>query len=1838
MKRMWFTLMTLFLVPMAALAVSGIGENPLVIPGTYLGWESSKLELVLRVQEEAQIKLDVYSPGFDPQDYRSPEELGDERYDRRDTLLRTRIRVLDTQGEVKLQREYGVEPHRWHNLINSALPPGDYLIQMLFFGNGKNALVFKLTADPQKATLEVAPNSMQTYNVHGPDWQYPFAITKRDWTAPIRVGIYDGDGPNELLIHVLEPGGVRRNLPAPGNRQWTQYQVSHVGEYKFGFKQPETAKQYTNTVGFKVFLGPVKVNIVDQQGNPVKGAEYRVSGYYDRVVELTTIPPGWELVNVVPHFGRQLTDRQVLFGPGGGDVTYILRPRRVVLHIHASAVCGDQRWPVPLELRVGERRVVLNRAGFAELSLPPGEFPLLLNVPGATIDAPAKIQLSSDREAKLELLVRPQLKVDLTLNPNQISLGQKAVAQATISTEFPYTIPSVLRIVVPEKVELLGNPAAVANISSDQAYTHRVKLKANSVGRYTIKAISQPCTASDEEQLIVQPPAKFQIIKTTTTPTVLPGDVARFKVMVTNKGAQSARVRLLDKLPPGLEGQTLDELITLRPGESYHVELSGKVRAQSGVLTNTARIFTAEGALIGQASASVKVANVRLSRTLDKHIVVPGELVKVCLQVGNKGSVVVDYELVDEYPDWLEPQRSVRFQGQIQPGEMHEHCYTAKVRFGPEQEGEFIARLTSNAGNLTATDHIKRVLLRLEKSVRPSRIIIGDEAEFQITLTNPTDHVLSARLLDSPAAGLGIEPREEYVELNPGESRSFRYRVKPHSVGKLLNRASVFINDTPASFSVKAVLEVLPKIKARRISEIKLSFNVEGPGESLLIAHTPPEGSEYRPGSSRLDGKPISEPRVDDQGRLIWKVPYEPAGTLSYTVEHEGALPPLDRPELTLLTGRHQLKLAGDVSLEDYEKASPVDLRARDGLIKEPLPGTVFRDVDSTKIRIVAPYGKEVKVQVNGVPVTRERLGKAQYDPASNTQTLEYYGVPLKVGSNLVTVEAGDLHDQIRIYRTGKPVDLVAIPEEAVADGFSPIRVRIESRDDNGFATGMGFVTIESNIEPMEADANPKMSGYQILMRDGVAKLTLRPMNSPGEVVLRYAKDEIERLATFYVPGPRNSLIALQGSITARLGTGLEVGGRARGYLEAPFADGTIQGALGVNGGIAPSAFYYHSDLLSKENPNGRYPLTGSGEQSGLPLESDDGIAIKYDTRDFSLGYYKTSLSLPGLEDLPRATALVARTRGDLVAGAFVALLPKDRVLDVIIPDGTRIYKLSNPVQRGTDKVVLRVGAVENELVPLRDYVIDYPSGHITLAKPLWPNDANLVPVRLLVSYAPETAPRNALAFGAGASYKVGPFTVGAAAASMDSGATWKYGAMLGYSWGPFSASVSLSSPSTGGEWNYSISSAYISKTLRIDLRYSPGAKGVAAIAASGRQGRLSMAGNLRYDGNLSGKLRAAVEMGNSGKIVFEHRGSKTSNRSALLYEQNMGSLQIGLGAGYEWQTASPSAVGRVGYNSRKLRVTATHRHSFSVAPSLTTLGFSYAFDQNLRGAGELAYEWGAGLSGTFAFYQTLGLANLSISYALPNADGDGNRARFGVHAPLPLNDKITLDFSAGYERDFSEGDYQAAAGTSVRYHDEKLAASFGVEAAIGSAGSKLTLRAGAAGKLSEQQVLSFDANYIHETTWHGRFTLAYAYRGEILQILTYHRIINEAATSFEGEIAPTWHPSLSFQVRPSAAYRVSLSDPESSLYQVGLAANYYFNSRFGFGGGAYYVWQPSLPKSYLSFSVEGSLRLMDPVWLNLGYTFGGFNGLTPESRPGIYLRLDFSTFSGFHPAETSAR
>jgi hypothetical protein len=772
---------------------------------------------------------------------------------------------------------------------------------------------------------------------------------------------------------------------------------------------------------------------------------------------------------------------------------------------------------------------------------------------------------------------------------------------------------------------------------------------------------------------------------------------------------------------------------------------------------------------------------------------------------------------------------------------------------------------------------------------------------------------------------------------------------------------------------------------------------------------------------------------------------------------------------------------------------------------------------------------------------------------------------------------------------------------QLLADGRTPLEVQVLLTDEHGVPTGSGFVTIGVNAEPLAPGASSRISGYQIQLADGVAVLELAPalhafdLNLEALVIID--GQEFHETATLSVTGTRTGLYQGQASITARVTGGFQLSGTARGYVEAPLGRGTLQAALD----IAADADGLDVDrtLNRQPDPADRNPLTGAGNEAAPTLRSSDGIAVLYSTPGASIGYYHAPSTVPALSGLPVTTALHgnATVASNLRVQGFAALLPDGRQRHTITPDGTRRYSIGQAILRGSESVRIITGDSERELQRYTDYSLEEWLGVITLVEPLWSTSADLEEVTLVIDYAPEGATRNQLAAGAGVRYETTSLTIEAGAAYVEH----------------FKAS-----------FNVAYRSDQLSAGINYTLSFEP-------------------------DGTeLTGRAHASYELTDSSTLLFDHESGKAGkNTSSIRYRHSLHldampgqaadaqTLSASVGIKYAWHDAALSALLGAGYEAGAFGARLEHAQPLADSISATTrAGVSYHLNENLTARADFELAWGDELRGTLGLDQRLGDTQLALTYELPTVSGEGNRARFGVRSPLPLADNVFLDLQAGLLRSFAAGDTEVSAGAAVRYQAEALRATLGAEIAHSAAGFKLLARGGVAGQISADQTIAVDANYQLLPVVEGRFSAAYSLKRGPLNFLTYHRMLNSPSRALiEGEAAPTVNFAQRVQLRPSVAYRVFLDDPEGSAYQASLFAIGYFDAgslRLGAGGGAHALWQPGTASVSYGASAELQARLIDEVWLGLGYTFAGFHGITPETSGGLYLRLDLVTGGQF--------
>ncbi|GLV47168.1 hypothetical protein TJA_03420 [Thermus sp. LT1-2-5] len=1766
--------------------------------GSGLEWELDQFQTwLLPKGEEGRIVL--YSPGFDPEDYRSAlkgkPELGDERYDRGQGELRAIYELY--QGETLLrQAVFGVEPHREVELFRGKVQKGEvYRLVARFEGLGKNSFLlraegFSLELDPRMQVVDVRTQGpgLTLRQLPGERRQFVefLALEAPKELLPLPVRFYDEDGPEELLSRVLLPDGRLEERPVSGDRAWAEYTVRFPGVTRFFVAQPPTAKQYSNTLAFQVKAclvlaegrfravppGPKEVRVVDGAGNPLDLKPTLT----EEGLALLELPQGYRLQEVREEGAVVVEGNRARFGCPGGKVTFVVEVPEARLKVRVLLDLPGDRPGEGTLLLAGEARRV---AGEARFTLRPGTYPLTFQAEGATVEGPKEVALLPGEEKEVVFRVRPQVALTLTPATQRHPEGQEAQLVLRATTPYPGLIPAELALELPPELEPLSPTRLTGPLSRERPLELALGLK-GPAGSYQIRGKLLPFGLESSAQVVFFRPATFTLAKEALTPRAAKGEEARFRLTVVNQGDEPGWVRLRDLGGVGLEGPGLDQEVYLEPRQGKSYEVAFRVVGE-GVLVNRAELLRGEEVLArAEAGVEVLLPKPALSRELPFRRYLPGEEVAHRLVVENRGEAPLRYTLEDTCPDFLEPA-GARFEGTLAPGERRVHTYQARVRFGEEREGVCQATLRHEGGSLQAEASLARVLLRLSKEALKPRVLEGSEAVFLLRVENPADHPVRLRLLDTPPKGLAMEGLDWEGELGPGEVRTFTLKAEGVPPGAHVNRASAFIGETPAAFPAEASVVGLPLLVPERLSEVRLPFRVEGEGEGLLLAFPVPEGAEYVPGSARLlegdKALPLEDPLTDGKA-LYWRLPLLKEGEVRFTLRHERALPPLAEPGLTLVAGGREVFLQGKVTLEDYRKAKPLQAERR-GVIREPKDGEVFRDREAIRVVLEAPLGP-LTLKVNGNPVGQDRLGKAELDEGRGWQRLEYYGVPLAVGRNLLEVE-GVAQDRLEVFRAGNPTRLRLSLLEARADGRTPIRVLVEALDENGIPTGFGPVTLEADLEPLNPDAFLDISGYQVLLKDGRAEVLLRPLLAPREFGVRARFNELQTQAKFFAGERKESLWLAQGSVGVALGrsvAGLRLEearlfGLARAYAEGPFLAGQGQLALDTAGGL--------SAKLSQD----RFPITGAATEAKRPLTSDDPIAFRYDQEAFSLSYERAPLGA----GLPEATALRLSTRGEARLEAFLGLLPRDQVQEVIVPDGTAFYRLSRRPKPGSLTLTLVEGARETPLVAGKDYVAD-ELGNLQLSRPLFPSTPDLAPVYLLARYAPEEAPRDLLAYGLGAVYEKDGFRFGLSGAYLGD---WRLGAELGYE----------------GAGN------------RLSLRgsYAQGRFGLA-FGAEARLGAFRLRGDLRAEdlrqgvAALQGQARLAYEEGPLG-VALEHA---TPAQTALLLEYRPKPFTLGAGLGYLWGEGAWALLGRAGYEEGRARLLLTHAQPFSVGRAVTRLDAAWPLDPNLSLEGGLSYAWGEGVSGVLGLRQRLGDANLALAYELPTASGEGNRARFGVEAPFPLTERLSLNLSAGLERRFATGETLTAFGLAARYKAEALSATLGVETSSGQE-TKLVLRGGAAGSLDEENTLSADFAYQILPQARARFTLAYALFASQVNLLTYHRLTWEAEPVLEGE-ALLAYPQPGFQLRPGLAYRVKPQDPTANTYQLGLGANLYLTERFGVGGAAYYLFQPGTGSGRLVYSVEGSFRALEGLWLNLGYGFGE-SLLQPE---GLYLRLDF--------------
>lgn len=1011
-------------------------------------------------------------------------------------------------------------------------------------------------------------------------------------------------------------------------------------------------------------------------------------------------------------------------------------------------------------------------------------------------------------------------------------------------------------------------------------------------------------------------------------------------------------------------------------------------------------------------------------------------------------------------------------------------------------------------------------------------------------------------------------------------------------------------------------------------------------GHHLVIAQPLPRGLSLVAGSSRLDGQPVDAPTMGN-GVLYWTLPAQAKGLLTFEVkEVKGSVAELPRAALAWATEQGNLSaIQGQVSSTDYLLARHAPTTTQNaGAIKLPLSGTEFRTTDQTTILVEGPLNETLDVRVNGQRIPEERIGTITKDPANSVQRLEFFGVSLQAGHNVITLGK----DSVEVFVAGTLSRLVLEPIQTVADGSTPVRVRVRALDENGRGIAASYLTLSSNLDPLSPDAEPAVSGYQLRLQDGEGILELRPLTTPQRLELEILSGERTWRESVDITADTRKVGV--GVVSATLGLNTQplegASLTARGYYEGPVGDGKLYVAADKDG--------LPKTPGTTEN-NERFGIYGDKSVETVPLRASGPVAALYEHPDFRAAYRYDALPSDVLPLGNNLTAATIQTKANPEISAFVAAVPKTAITDQPLElDGTRLLRLphTDVVAGSLGLTLITVdGLTGNELRRRSlqegtEWVLDPVSGVVRLVRPLDSVDSELNRQYVTASYRLAEANTE--------------YRVAAGAQVVQRGETTLLGREGQYSAGVGAAYVDE-------QITFGVRSTYRDALLTGDARVLVSDGVLGEVNVQSRRDSFTLAQtalgqnnsfNVRYqsegysglgkgqDGlNARGRVEYPVSEQFGVALVGDYTSRKTTSQGYVeaLGLYNLQPWTFGAGARYSFGDRSGLGVtGSVAY--RDARLSSELKHSQPVTGNAlpeTELGVTYRVAENVTLVARDRYRWGedGGHLGSVALRNQVGNTNLEVGY---EAGEQSSRARLGAGTRWSLNDRTTFGVNGSYVHHFGTDENVFTLSNDLRYQGEGYQASAGADLKYSDlTGGSTVLRGAVMGELSPELTVNADATGEFGARQGLKAGVGYAYRTAPLSSLGYLRYASGSLAGSNPQatagIAAEYRAE-PFRVRGGIDARLLLANTESLTYQPYLGLQYSpQGSRWMVGGWGRALIQPSSNTTLFGYGVEGGYEVLNNTWVNVGYNFAGFDGLAVPSaaglytRPGAYLRLDLT-------------
>ncbi len=435
-------------------------------------------------------------------------------------------------------------------------------------------------------------------------------------------------------------------------------------------------------------------------------------------------------------------------------------------------------------------------------------------------------------------------------------------------------------------------------------------------------------------------------------------------------------------------------------------------------------------------------------------------------------------------------------------------------------------------------------------------------------------------------------------------------------------------------------------------------------------------------------------------------------------------------------------------------------------------------------IRLRANGKLKIVLMLDGVEVPSDRIGFRMREE-SGSVLMTYIGVDFgDPGPHTLQLLGKDpfgitrYEQTLNLIRTGEITDLRLIDATGnIADGKTPIRLRLELKDSNGQVVPVGteLRLMEGTLRPY-ADKSlvPEDPTGQVtvdIAKDGT--ILFQPVNTAGPYRVELAYNDVTiEVETYVKPYLRDWILVgfAEGTVGYRT-IDSHIEETPDDLDEHYFSDGQVKFyAKGRVKGDWLMTLAYDSDkpdldgesLHQTIDPGSYYTVYGDTSQQYYDSASARDLYVRMDKDQFYalFGDFDTGLSTTELSRYSRSLSglKTSMEHEDFTFTAFASDTRQVFVKDEIQGDGTSgLYRLSNePIVTNSEKITIETrGRLHSEqviesidLARHTDYDIDYDAGTLFFRRPIPSRDADFNPVFIVIRYEVEGSDTQHLTYG----------------------------------------------------------------------------------------------------------------------------------------------------------------------------------------------------------------------------------------------------------------------------------------------------------------------------------------------------------------------------------------------------------------------------------------------------------------------------------------------------------